>query len=94
MALELILSNKVPVRVWIQFDDENAGIYQRLLFRDYMIVKSLPPNWTPLEMTARRFQRGQGASSVQVVRKQFPISPPEANTQEPRKHLLRCCSPY
>ena len=57
---------KVPLRVWLEFGDENVGTYQRDLFKAMIISRKIPPNWTPIEMIARRFQRGRGTSSIQV----------------------------
>ena len=65
---------RVPCILWMEFDDPTVGKDKRAKSQHrYLRDSTIQRNWTPIGLETRRFQRGKGVSSYQIVRKQFPF---------------------
>ena len=65
----------------MEFDDPTVGKDKRAKSQHrYLRDSTIQRNWTPIGLETRRFQRGKGVSSYNIVRKQFPFIVAEALT--------------
>ena len=64
--------------IWVQFDHADVGQKTRHDNRQ-LYVNGIEPPWTPIKPVTTQFAVGR-TTSVQVVRKQFPLRPAAAKT--------------
>lgn len=69
----------IPIRVYVTFDDPNAGDLTRNAQRETMLKDKANHSWTPIDRINRTFTVTAG-SLMSVTRNQIPMSPSAAST--------------
>ena len=69
----------IPIRVYVLFDNEDAGDLTRNNKRELMRKDNADLSWTPIERISRTFTVTKG-SLLTVTRNQIPLSPGAAST--------------
>ena len=89
---------RVPCILWMEFDDPTVGKNNEqslnIVILEIEIVHTIQRHWTLIGLETRRFQRGKGVSSYEIVKKQFPFIVAEALTIHKSQYLRLCCSTY
>ena len=77
-SIELNQRNKPSGIIWVRFDHADVGQKTRHENRQ-LYVQGIECTWTPIKPIITQFAVGRN-TTVQVVRKQFPLRPAAAKT--------------
>ena len=72
-------TQRKPLRIWLELEDERSGRKQRIKYKKVAEQKGYPANWTPIETKSVSFNAIRN-SRLSIERTQFPVVVAEAIT--------------